>query len=114
MADLMQRLAEVRDTGRMAFLAHKDQIRQALADGYKVAAIWRALQADGVMPVGYESFLRYVKELPEYGARGKRSGRRNAEPASREKPRRVPPAEQSRFNLRNRPGSIQEMMETSE
>ena len=113
MADLMKRLAKERDTGRMAFLAHKDQIRQALAEGYKVKAIWRALDADGVMPVGYESFLRYVKELPEYGARAKRPRRAPAEPEGPEKPRRVPPAEQSKFSLRRQPGSIQEMMETS-
>lgn len=116
MADLMKRLAAERDTGRMAFLAQKEQIREALSEGYRAKAIWRALQEEGAMPVGYESFLRYVRELPEYAAGAKR-GAGEAEPKEAARPRRAAPAKKasaSPFSLRNRPDAVKELMETDE
>lgn len=66
MADLLKNLAGNRATGRLAFLAHKEEIAEAVKLGYTVKSIWEALREQGAMPVGYESFLRYVRQLPEY------------------------------------------------
>lgn len=66
MADLLKNLSAKRATGRQAFLAHKEEIAEAVKRGYTVKEIWQALVDEGAMPVGYESFLRYVRQLPEY------------------------------------------------
>lgn len=113
MADLMKRLSEEPGTGRMAFLAHKEDIRKAVAAGYKAKAIWRAMRDEGIMPVGYETFLRYVRELPEYGTGTKGPGRAAGKLDGADRPKREP-AGQAGFNLRNRPETIQELMETNQ
>lgn len=75
MGDLLKNLSAKRATGRQAFLAHKDEIAEAVKRGYTVKEIWQALVDEGAMPVGYESFLRYVRQLPEH-----RETRRRASP----------------------------------
>lgn len=81
MADLLKQLEAKRDTGRLAFLAHKAEIAEALRKGYTAKAIWQGLKDEGGMPVGYEAFLRYARELPEYAARARGGAARPVTPA---------------------------------
>jgi hypothetical protein len=54
---------------RAAVLALRDEIQNALADGWSVRAVWQTLHAEGSVQVGYHAFRRYVAELaPQAGA----------------------------------------------
>lgn len=56
---------------RAVFLALRDDVRQALDDGWSVRAVWETLSAEGRIEVGYDAFLGYVNQLigPQRGAR---------------------------------------------
>lgn len=49
-----------RGQGRQAFIARRNEIEQALDDGYSSAEIWQHLHDKGVMPIQYRQFVRYV------------------------------------------------------
>lgn len=48
---------------RAAVIALREQIGQALADGWSVKAVWQTLRAEGSVQVGYHAFRRCVAEL---------------------------------------------------
>lgn len=48
---------------RAAFLAHRDEIRQALEDHWSVKIIWRTLRDEGKIAFSYQAFIGYVKRL---------------------------------------------------
>lgn len=48
---------------RAAFLAHKDEIANAIADGWPVKDIWQTLSDEGAITFSYDSFIRYVRNL---------------------------------------------------
>ena len=52
-----------RGKGRMAFLQHKEVIARALAEGAGLKTIWQQLNEDGLMPIQYGQFCRYVRKL---------------------------------------------------
>lgn len=49
-----------RGSGRQAFLARRNEIAQALADGYLAKEIWEFLHEKGSMPIQYRTFIDYV------------------------------------------------------
>jgi hypothetical protein len=53
---------------RAAFLALRDDIAKALADGWSARAIWETLRAEGKIRFSYDPFTRYVKKLIEQPA----------------------------------------------
>lgn len=50
-------------SNRAAFLVVRDEVKQAIDDGWSRRAIWRTLHKKGKMPCGYEAFRTYVKRL---------------------------------------------------
>jgi hypothetical protein len=48
---------------RAAFLAVRDDVRQALDDGWPVKAIWETLHEERKITFSYPAFCRYVKRL---------------------------------------------------
>ena len=42
------------------FLAHRAQIKQALADGWSVLQIWQTLNQEGIISTGYAAFCKQV------------------------------------------------------
>lgn len=48
---------------RAAFLAHRDDIRQALDDGWAVKVIWATLKDEGKITFSYQAFTGYVNRL---------------------------------------------------
>ena len=48
---------------RAAFLAHRDDIRHALNDGWAVKVIWATLKDEGKIAFSYQAFTGYVKRL---------------------------------------------------
>lgn len=50
-------------SNRAAFLVVRDEVKQAIDDGWSLRAIWRTLHKKGKMPCGYEAFRTYVKRL---------------------------------------------------
>ena len=50
-------------TNRATFLAVKDDVKQALDDGWPVKAIWETLHEEGSIAFSYTVFCRYVKRL---------------------------------------------------
>ena len=62
------RRARFRGAGRMAFLAHREEIAQALAAGTSKKAVWQLLQAKGWMPIGYARFVAYTHRYIEADA----------------------------------------------
>ncbi|WP_139559682.1 TraK family protein [Methylotetracoccus oryzae] len=67
---LEERIAErIRDqpdthpaSGRVAFLALKDDIARAVAAGWPVKSIWYTLFAEGRIAIGYHAFNLYVNK----------------------------------------------------
>ena len=49
--------------GRQAFLARKNEIAQALADGYTVKEVWEFLFDQGIIPIQYRTFTDYVNRF---------------------------------------------------
>ena len=47
-------------SNRAAFLVVRDEVKQAIEDGWSLRAIWRTLHKKGRMPCGYETFRTYV------------------------------------------------------
>lgn len=64
----------------------RDDVKQALDDGWPVKAIWETLHEEGKVAFSYPAFCRYVKrlvvgqrlEMRRYAAGGKK-GKREAE-----------------------------------
>ena len=55
------------------FLAHREQIKQALADGWPVLQIWQTLHQEGTITTGYAAFCRQVNRwIHPRGARALR------------------------------------------
>lgn len=50
-------------SNRAAFLVVRDEVKQAIEDGWSLRAIWRTLHKQGRMPCGYEAFRTYVIRL---------------------------------------------------
>ena len=48
---------------RAAFLALRQDIKDAMADGWNVMSIWETLHDEGKVSFGYESFRKYVNRL---------------------------------------------------
>jgi hypothetical protein len=61
------RRARFRGAGRMAFLAHREEISQALAAGASKKAVWQLLQEKGQMPISYARFVAYTHRYIEAG-----------------------------------------------
>ena len=49
--------------GRYAFLKYRDEIEDALNNGYSAIAIWEHLSESGEMPVKYNQFTVYIRKL---------------------------------------------------
>lgn len=47
---------------RAAFMAVKDEVRQALQDGWSQKLIWETLKEEGKIPFEYQTFLRMIKK----------------------------------------------------
>jgi hypothetical protein len=61
------RRARFRGAGRMAFLAQREEISQALAAGASKKAVWQLLHDKGQMPIGYARFVAYTHRYIEAG-----------------------------------------------
>ena len=48
---------------RAAFLALRQDIQEALADGWPVKTIWETLHEEGKVTFGYQAFRGYVNRL---------------------------------------------------
>ncbi len=117
MNDLLKRLEKQRGSGRVAFLACRDDIVNALNRGYRAKEIWRALHEAGAMPIGYEGFMRHLRKLPEYqavGRQSKASSEAMPDDPGRGKPQRVRPGKQPNFSLRPDPDNVENLMRTTE
>lgn len=51
-----------RGAGKLAFISAKDEIEEALKQGYFMMDIWSSLQAQKKMPIEYAQFTTYVKK----------------------------------------------------
>jgi Family of unknown function (DUF5338) len=51
------------DQNRATFLAVKDDVKQALDDGWPVKAIWETLNEEGKIVFSYQTFRTYVNRL---------------------------------------------------
>lgn len=69
--DLSARIAErvkkqrisSRDQNRAVFLALRQEIAQAMQDGWSVMTIWRTLKDEGKITFSYQAFRLYVNKL---------------------------------------------------
>lgn len=52
-----------RGRGKQAFLARKNEIAQAIADGYAVKEVWEFLFDQGTIPIQYRTFTDYVNRF---------------------------------------------------
>ena len=50
-------------TNRATFLAVKDDVKQALDDGWPVKAVWETLHEEGKIAFSYQTFRTYVNRL---------------------------------------------------
>ncbi|MBU5612641.1 TraK family protein [Geomonas azotofigens] len=56
-------LASNRNQNRAIFLALRQEIIQALGDGWSIKSIWGILHEEGKVAFGYASFWNYTKRL---------------------------------------------------
>jgi hypothetical protein len=67
MKTLSERIAERINTqksqNRAVFLALRNEITQALADGWPMKTIWQTLHEEGKVLFGYDAFINHVKRL---------------------------------------------------
>lgn len=49
-----------RGSGRQVFMGLRNEIAQALADGYQTKEVWKFLYDNGSMPIQYRTFNEYV------------------------------------------------------
>lgn len=49
--------------GRYAFLKYKEEIKEALDNGYNAIDIWDHLHKKGEMPIKYNQFTVYIRKL---------------------------------------------------
>jgi len=49
--------------GKVAFLAVKNHVAEALSKGHSKMAIWKALAEDDSFPVKYRQFVYYVEQF---------------------------------------------------
>lgn len=66
---------------RAAFLALRNDIASALADGWSVRVVWETLKAEGKIDFSYDPFTKYVNSL--IVETHKASGSAEATPAQR-------------------------------
>ncbi len=52
-----------KNQNRAVFLALRQDIKQALDDGWPVRSIWETLHGEGKVTFGYDSFRRYTRRL---------------------------------------------------
>lgn len=100
---------------RAAFLAQRDDIKEALTDGWPVKTIWETLHDEGKISFGYDAFISYVNSLirspgePEKAtARPPASSKPAPKKAPPATPKPVPPTERKSgvipsFNHNSRP-----------
>ena len=50
-------------SGRVEFLALRQEIQDALNDGYLVKEVWQYLKDKGVISIQYRMFIRYVNRF---------------------------------------------------
>lgn len=81
------------DRNLVAFLAVRDEVREAVAAGYSVAAIWRNLHAKKRIEVCYETFRRNVNRYVRQTSVGSPSVKRMASSTypAQSKPGPAPP-----------------------
>jgi hypothetical protein len=48
---------------RAQFLAQRDEILEALDDGWPMKTVWQTLRSEGAITFGYDAFVRYVRKL---------------------------------------------------
>lgn len=58
-----QQRASKREQNRAVFLALRQEIHQAMEDGWPVATIWRTLKEEGKIAFSYQAFRLYVNRL---------------------------------------------------
>jgi len=86
----------------LAFLALRDDIKQALTDSYTKKEIWETLRDEQKIAFGYTSFTRYVNRLILCGDKqGKLPGMETSKTAVKpdEKPQPVTPKEKVDTNI---------------
>lgn len=55
-----QRASSTREKNRVAFLAVRDDVREAMSQKFPVKTIWENLHEEGLIAFGYDAFLNYV------------------------------------------------------
>ncbi|MGR9117148.1 MAG: TraK family protein [Gammaproteobacteria bacterium] len=60
---VLQNKKNARGYNRALFMSLRDEIKQALDDGWTVAQIYRLLHEEGKVPFSYQAFRLYVNKL---------------------------------------------------
>lgn len=58
----VKELTKSNKLGRVDFLNKKDQIQEAMDQGYPAKKIWECLSSNGEIKIGYNMFLIYFRE----------------------------------------------------
>jgi hypothetical protein len=80
---------------RAVFLVLREEIKQAMEDGWSVLAIWELLRHEGTVAFSYQTFRRYVNTLIRHQERPQKPG-----------PAKVPPQEPAMANKKPQPTGI--------
>ena len=73
-----ERMSTARDRNAVAFLAVRDDVKEALGAGFPLKTIWTHMYAQGNVPFGYDTFRNYVNR---YIVRPVNDGPRGPSPA---------------------------------
>jgi hypothetical protein len=73
-----ERTSTARDRNAVAFLAVRDDVKEALGAGFPLKTIWTHMYAHGNVPFGYDTFRNYVNR---YIVRPEGDGAREPSPA---------------------------------
>lgn len=104
-ADKLREKPPRKGSKKLQFLALKEQIKQALKQGYSIAGIWELLKEDNQLELSYNNFVLYVHKYigkPEIQIDKEIATKSNSESFKKEEPKKfyhppIPPSDEDLF-----------------
>ena len=101
LAEWIQRKnASKRDRNLVAFLAVRDDVKEAVAAGYAVKTIWANMRETGRIGFSYDTFLNYTKKMTRQETDRQAKTTKPASPSRpKSKPRKIEPKQATSFEF---------------
>ena len=88
---------------KTAFLAIRDEVKQALTDDWPVKVIWETLHAEKKISFGYDAFINYVNRLIRHSQKNNEVSENNPQTPEKCITKKSPPLSLSGFRFESTP-----------